>query len=137
MARTAQLSAGLALGRIAYAAGLAVAPERLARGWLGAEAARPVAQIAIRGLAARDLLLSAGVLATARSQGRRPWLAACVAGDCADVAATLLAGDHLSQRSRRGTIALAGAAAAAGTGLLLSGSIPSGLHAPVPTGVDP
>ena len=98
-----------ALARIAFGAGLIVAPQRVAAGWLAGDAKRPPTQVAARGLGARDVALAAGLVVAAR---RRPWLAACVACDLADIASTLAAGDALPARARWGTVALAGTAAA-------------------------
>ena len=63
-----------ALARIAFGAGLIVAPQRVAAGWLAGDAKRPPTQVAVRGLGARDVALAAGLVVDAR---RRPWLAAC------------------------------------------------------------
>jgi hypothetical protein len=105
-------------GRLAFGFGLIAVPDRTASGWLGSDAGRPPTQVAVRGLGARDIALSAGVAAGALGKGPvRPWLAACVACDLSDIAATVAAGDSLSSRARWGTIALAGAAAAAGLAL--------------------
>jgi hypothetical protein len=104
-----------ALARIAFGAGLIVAPQRVASGWLPGDADRAPTQVAIRGLGARDVALAGGVVLAARQgAGLRPWLAGCVACDLADIAATLAAGDALPARSRRGTVALAGVSAVIG-----------------------
>jgi hypothetical protein len=106
-------------GRLAFGVGLIAAPGRTASGWLGSDARRAPTQVAVRGLGARDIALSAGVAAGALERGAlRPWLAACVACDLSDIAATVAAGDSLSSRARWGTIALAGAAAVAGLALI-------------------
>ena len=116
MTRPRQITLGLALGRIAFGAGLLAAPARVASSWLGDDATRRASQVAIRGLGARDIALSAGAFAAALDDGPvRPWLIALVAGDLADIAATLAAGDSLPGRSRAGTLALAGGSALAGT----------------------
>ncbi len=96
--------------RIAYALGLLGAPGRVGRPWLGADAGRPAAQVALRGLAMRDLALACGALAAAAAGGpTRRWLAACAAGDAADLAATLSAdGERLPRRAKHGTLAAAG-----------------------------
>lgn len=104
-----------ALARIAFGAGLIVAPQRVASGWLPGDAERAPTQVAIRGLGARDVALAGGlVLAARRGAGLRPWLAGCVACDLADIASTLGAGDALPARSRWGTVALAGVSAVIG-----------------------
>ena len=118
MPRTTTLIASFALGRIAFGLGLIAAPERVARGWIGDDAGRPAVKVAVRGLGARDVALSAGALAAAAGRGSaRPWLLAAIACDCVDVAATLAAGDAVPQRARVGTVLLAGGSAAAGAAL--------------------
>ena len=115
MTRPRQITLGLAMGRVAFGAGLLAAPGRVASPWLGSDAARRPSQVAIRGLGARDIALSAGAFAAALDGGPvRPWLIALVAGDLADIGATLAAGDSLPDRSRTGTLALAGGSALAG-----------------------
>ena len=104
-----------ALARIAFGAGLVVAPQRVASGWLPGDAERPQTQVAIRGLGARDLALAGGIVLAAREgRGLRPWVAGCVACDLADIASTLAAGGALPARARWGTVALAGASAVIG-----------------------
>lgn len=109
-----------ALGRLAYSGGLVLAPAQVATAWLGPDAARAPAQVALRGLAARDAALAVGVLA-----GRKPrvWLLLCALGDVGDVAATLAApAGTLPPKARPGTIALAGGSALAGLVLALRAS---------------
>jgi hypothetical protein len=107
-----------ALARIAFGAGLIVAPQRVASGWLAADAKRAPTQVAVRGLGARDVALAAGlVLAARRGEDARPWLAGCIACDVADIAATLAAGAALPARARWGTVVLAGTGAAIGIAL--------------------
>jgi hypothetical protein len=113
-----QATIPFALGRIAFGAGLLAAPERVAAGWLPGDAARPGTRVAVRGLGARDVALATGVALAAR---KRPWLIACLACDLADIGATLAAGEALPSRARWGTVALAGAAAAVGAGLIARG----------------
>ncbi|HEY5198666.1 MAG TPA: hypothetical protein VIJ51_16720 [Solirubrobacteraceae bacterium] len=113
-----------AIGRLAYSAGLILAPERTAAGWIGRDgAAATGAQIGLRGLAARDTALAACLLAAdAGGRSRRPWFALCALGDLADLAATLVApAEDLPSRSRLGTIALAGGSAAIGAVLACRG----------------
>jgi hypothetical protein len=110
-----------ALARLAYAGGLILRPERLAGPWLGDPAGGSGTQVALRGLAARDAALSAGVLvAVARRRSPRVWLLLGVLGDLADTAATLAAppGD-LPAHARAGTLALAGGSALLGAALAL------------------
>jgi hypothetical protein len=82
---------GVAAFRVVYGVALTAAPERLGRRWLGAGAAAsdPV-QVGLRGLGARDAVINAGALVSAlRGAPVRPWLAAAIAGDLADLGATL------------------------------------------------
>jgi hypothetical protein len=110
-----------ALARIAYGAGLIIAPRRVAGGWLPEDAGRPGTQVAVRGLGVRDVALATGVVIAARTGvGPRAPLTVCVACDLADIAATLAAGDALPRRSRLGTVALAGATAVLGAALAAS-----------------
>jgi hypothetical protein len=98
--------------RIAYGAALVAAPERLTRRWLGPATAHDPAQVALRGLGAREVLLHAGGLAaTLRGGAVRPWLAASVAGDLSDIAATAAGRRGLPDGSAPATLAVAGASA--------------------------
>ena len=109
---------GFALGRIAFGAALIAAPDRVASRWVGPDAGRPGAGVAIRALGARDIALAAGAaLSAQRGEPTRPWLIGCAACDLCDLAATLAAGDALPARGRWGTAALAGGAAAFGIAL--------------------
>jgi hypothetical protein len=116
--RTVIAYAGL---RIVYALGLLGAPGRVARPWLGEDASRPAAEVALRGLGMRDLAVAGGALvAAAKGEPARWWLAACAAGDAADLAATLGAdGARLPRRAKPGTLAAAGGFGAAAAALAL------------------
>lgn len=101
-------------GRIAYGVGLAVAPERLAGGkWLGAAASSEGAQVAIRGIGAREIALhGAAVVAALRGAPLHPWLAASIVGDVADIASTAIARGSLPRGSAPATALVAGISAA-------------------------
>jgi hypothetical protein len=119
-----RLVIGYAALRIGYAVALLAAPERTARPWLGELANEAGTTIAVRGLGVRDLVLSAGALASAAS-GRpaRAWLAACAASDAVDLVATLIAdGERLPPKSKPGTVAAAGLFGAAAAALAASES---------------
>ncbi|HYI37870.1 MAG TPA: hypothetical protein VEX39_14755 [Thermoleophilaceae bacterium] len=120
MANTRTALIAFAAGRIAFGVGLVAAPGKVAGGWLGQDAERGPTQIAIRGLGARDIALSAGMLLTLDDPDRlAPWLAVTIGSDLTDMAATLAAPvDALPSNAKWGTAALAGAAAAAGAVLL-------------------
>jgi hypothetical protein len=98
--------------RIAYGAALLAAPARLTRRWLGPAVEGDPAQVALRGLGAREVLLHAGGLAaTLRGGAVRPWLAASVAGDVSDIAATAAGRRGLPDGAAPATLAVAGASA--------------------------
>jgi hypothetical protein len=119
MSKIVNLAKALALGRLAFGAALIVKPEQTASGWIGADASRPAVQIALRGLGARDVALSAGALwAAGDRESLRRWLAAAACCDLADLAATLAApSDALPGNARWGTAVLAGGSAVAGIAL--------------------
>ena len=118
MPSTRTLISCFALGRIAFGAGLIVAPERVAARLDRRGRRRPAVKVAVRGLGARDIALSAGALAFAGEGDRaRPWLLTAAASDCVDLAATLVAGDALPDRARLGTALLAGGSALVGAAL--------------------
>lgn len=108
----------IAAGRVLIGAGLLAAPGTVAARWLGADAQRGATQSALRGLGARDLALGAGVLASLGDGRARPWVAAGVLADGADLAAAALAGDAIPSGGRAITVALAGGATVAGVWLL-------------------
>ena len=95
--------------RLGYGLGLVAAPKRLTARWLGES---PGAEVAARALGAREAILHAGALAAALG-GRdvRPWLAASIAGDLTDIAATFAARDGLPDGSPGATAAVAGGSA--------------------------
>jgi hypothetical protein len=121
MAPAQALTLTAAAARVAFGLALVGAPSRIGSSWLGPDAARRPLQVAVRGLGARDLALAGGTAwAAATGSAVRPWLVATVGGDVTDVAATLVAGDSLPERSRIGTVLLAGASALACAGLALA-----------------
>jgi len=116
MTTPTKLTALVALGRLAFGAGLIAAPDRVASGWLGEDAQRSAAQVAIRGLGARDVALSAGTLAALGDTAQlRRWVLAAAVGDVSDVAIALATpSDALPANARWGTVALGGGTALAG-----------------------
>jgi hypothetical protein len=97
---------------MAYGAALAVAPARTARNWLGPDAARPAAGVALRALGAREIVLHAGAAAAALTGAAvRPWLLASIGGDCSDVLATYGAASHVPEGAPVKTLAVAGGSA--------------------------
>lgn len=105
----------LALGRCGLGVAMFLAPGRMGRGWFGEAADHPATQLAVRGLAVRDLALGIGAAqALVREGDTTRWTHAGMLADTGDAAATLLARRHLSTASVVGVVALAGGATAAG-----------------------
>lgn len=96
--------------RIAYGAALLVAPDKVAANrWLGPDARRSAARVPLRGLGAREVALHGIALASLlRGSPVRPFLVASIAGDLADIGATVLARDGLPKGSAPATAAVAG-----------------------------
>lgn len=109
-----RLAAAAVLGaRLAYGAALLAAPTRITRRWLGPSRETAAAQVALRGLATRELAIHGAALAALlHNAPLRPWLAASIAGDLGDIAATLASRRGLPSSSPPATIAVAGASAA-------------------------
>src|SRR3954451_5686925 len=75
--------------RVAYGAALLAAPHRITRRWLGPARETAAATVALRALGAREVAVHAlGARAAVRGGPVRPWLAASIAGDLSDIAAT-------------------------------------------------
>ena len=113
----------LALGRVAFGAGLTLAPGPFAGIWIGRRSRDPRTQVMCRGLGIRDLTLGAGSLLSLRRDdfGRpRWWFAAQAAADATDLLATLAAGDVLTPARRRAVAALAAGSAAIGVAAALA-----------------
>ena len=103
-----------ALGRLALGAGLALAPGRVAGGWVGGVADRPRGpgarrrpRRARRGARARD------PRALRRGRGAADWIRAGMLADAADLVATLRARDSLPPLAAPAVAALAGGSVAA------------------------
>lgn len=109
-----KLAAGVLTFRIAYGAALLIAPGKVAcNRWLGPGAYQPAATVALRGLGAREVAVHGIALAIlARGGPVRPWLAASIAGDLADVVAAIISRDGLPTNSPAATAAVAGGSAA-------------------------
>lgn len=110
----ARIAAVTVLGlRIAYGAALIAAPTRLARRWLGPGAASEAAQVALRGLGAREVVLHGAALRAAlRDEPLGLWLGASIVGDLTDIAATLAGRERLPDESPVATAVVAGGSAA-------------------------
>ena len=114
------LTTAFALGRLGFGIGLLARPEAVASGWIGEDAGRSGVKVVLRGLGARDVVLSGGALAALGEDDRLAhWLAAAIGCDLSDVVATLAApADSLPPNARWGTVALGGGSALAGAALL-------------------
>ena len=109
----------MAVGRILLGVALTVAPRQAAAGWIGDPAADPRTGVVARALGIRDAVLGLGVLASVSDgEAAQRWLAACVAADVVDFAATVAVRDELPPLGRVGVPLLAGGSAAAGAALL-------------------
>ena len=98
--------------RVAYGAGLIVAPERLTRRWLGPAAGTPPTQVPLRGMGAREIVVhGAAIAAVLNGLPVRPFLAASAAGDLADILATVAGRDGLPKGAAPATLAVAGGSA--------------------------
>jgi hypothetical protein len=109
-----KLAAAVLTFRVAYGAALLIAPGKVAGNrWLGPGAYQPAATVALRGLGAREVAVHGIALALlARGEAVRPWLAASIAGDLADVGAAFISRDGLPANSPAATAAVAGGSAA-------------------------
>jgi hypothetical protein len=105
--------------RIAYGVGLIIAPERLAKSWLG-----PVddaAKVALRGIGGREVVLHGFAIAAAvRGQPLLPWLATSMAGDLNDIAATFAGRRGIPDGAAGKTAAVAGGSAALSAAVLIA-----------------
>jgi hypothetical protein len=110
---TRAAAAGVLSLRIAYGAALLVAPTKLAGNrWLGPGAGAAAARVPLRGVGGREIAVHGAGLATLlRGGDARPWLAVSIAGDLADIAATVASRDGLPDGSAAATAAVAGGSA--------------------------
>lgn len=114
-------TAAVLSSRIAYGMALAAAPGRLATPWLGPDTATGPGQVALRGLGVREAALHAGILvALGRRRPIRGWLVVSLAGDLADVAATVAQRRQLPRWAAPKTVAAGGGSAALTAALLAS-----------------
>jgi hypothetical protein len=105
--------------RIAYGAGLIVAPERLAKSWLG-----PVddaAKVALRGIGGREVVLHGFAIGAAvRGAPLLPWLLTSIAGDLNDITATFAGRRGIPDGAAGRTAAVAGVSAALSAAVLIA-----------------
>src|SRR3954447_2329460 len=105
--------------RVAYGAALLAAPHRITKRWLGPARETDAAKVALRALGAREGAVHAlGALAAVRGGAMRPWLAASIAGDLSDIAATTASRSGLPSGAAPATAAVAGASAALSAAVL-------------------
>jgi hypothetical protein len=106
--------------RVAYGAALIVAPERVTKSWLG-----PLgdpAKVAVRGLGGREIAVHGLAIAAAvRGRPLAPWLAASIAGDLTDIAATVAGRRGIPDGSPAKTAAVAGGSALLTAAILATG----------------
>lgn len=104
---------GLSAGRALLGLILLVAPEPVAKRWLGPKGAEPTAQLLARSVGVRDVALGAGagVALLRDDDSAAAWLAGAALCDLGDIAATLIAKDSLPAAGVGGTVVLASGSA--------------------------
>jgi hypothetical protein len=104
------------LARIGYGVVLVLEPGRLTKRWLGPPS--EATEVALRGLGARETVLHLMALVSALRGGPvRPFLAASMAGDVADIAATAAGRRGIPKFAVPATIVVAGASVAITAGV--------------------
>ena len=104
-------SRAIGLSRIAFGIGMIAAPATIGRSWLGEDGTTPGAQVALRGLGIRDLLIGMAQIHTASDPERGyRWARTSGIGDAVDLIATIAARKGLPASGVYGTGALAGMA---------------------------
>jgi hypothetical protein len=106
------LAVAVSRGRIALGVAAALAPGLVGRAMVGRDGSRGTTKLFARMLGGRDIALGLGVvIAIDRGAPVRGWLEACALVDGVDLAACLVARDHLPQSAFPATVALAGGSA--------------------------
>lgn len=104
----------IGVGRVLFGAAMVAKPAAVTTPWLGDVAKTSGAQVAVRGLGIRDLMLGALALHTVNHPQVGPrYVAACAVNDAVDLAATLAGRRSLPDNGVVGTVALAGGIVAA------------------------
>ena len=86
-----ELAQAFGLVRAVVGAAMFIAPRRVGRAWTGEETEGVSANLAVRGMGARDVALGLGILlAIERGAPVRGWLEASALADSADAAGTLM-----------------------------------------------
>lgn len=107
-----------AYSRLALGAALAVAPGVVGGAWVGRDAGRPGGRALAAGMGGRDVAIAVGTLHALRTgEGAPPWVRAGMAGDVADLVATLRARHSLRTLAWPAVVALAGTSAGLGAWL--------------------
>ena len=116
---TRSLAAVYGAGRLAFGAGLLVAPERLGGVLLGDEARLDPVRVTLRTYGTRDTIIGLGALAAVSGRGDvRPWLMAGLASDVLDAALQAFEWSSLPEDRRRLGMIMALGSACAGAALL-------------------
>jgi hypothetical protein len=106
------LAVAVSRGRIAIGVAGTVAPGILSRAMVGRDGSRGSMKLFSRMLGGRDVALGLGVvIALDRGAPVRGWLEACALADGVDLAACLLARDHMPRQAAATTAVLAGGSA--------------------------
>lgn len=99
--------------RVLYGIALLAAPARTTRSWLGSAGAMGAASVPVRALGAREVAIHAGgIAAVLRGAPVKPWLAASIGGDMADIASTWASARSVPDGSPVKTSVVAGGSAA-------------------------
>lgn len=108
-----------AIGRIAFGVASLAAPAITGATLAGPGGALPDAQAFLRGMGSREIGLGLGLLAAIRTGGPvRRWVIAGLLADSGDLAGIATAWRHMPPSKRWLGVVTAGAAAAAGVGVL-------------------
>lgn len=109
----------IGLGRVAVGLAILAVPARVGESWLGSDGTTPGAQVALRGLGIRDVLVGMAQVHTAADPERGyRWARTASLGDAVDLIATLAAAKALP---RSGVLSVGVVAAgAAVTGVAVS-----------------
>lgn len=110
-----------AIGRIAFGLASLAAPSSTGRTLAGPGGALPDAQAFLRGMGAREIGIGLGLLGAMRTDGPvRKWVVAGLLADAGDLVGIAGAWRHMPPTNRWLGLGTAGAAAAAGVGVLAS-----------------
>lgn len=109
-----------AIGRIGFGVASLAAPAITGRALAGPGGALPDAQAFLRGMGGREVGLGVGLLAAIRAGGpTRRWVVAALLADAGDLAGIAGAWRHMPPVNRWVGLGTAGAAAAAGVGVMV------------------